>query len=134
MLAVAAFAATTASGASATITATVRYQVGGHCRQSVEATIGRAIFNCEVAPFDIASVLEALSNSAEQSVIQLEAAEQADQCYTRLLSVRHERPPDRTTEECDELAPLHNSPLKGNRPLVSGLSYCETTNMSALVH
>jgi hypothetical protein len=30
----------------------IRYQIGGHCRQPVEARIGRAIFDCEIAPLE----------------------------------------------------------------------------------
>jgi hypothetical protein len=47
----------------------VGHQLGGQLRQSVEATIGRAIFDCDIAAFDIASVLEPLPNSADQSII-----------------------------------------------------------------
>src|SRR5262245_26311883 len=38
----------------------ISYQISGHCRQSVEARVGRAIFDCDVAAFDITSILEAL--------------------------------------------------------------------------
>ena len=47
----------------------VRHQIGGHCRQPVEARIGRAIFDCEIAPLDVATILEVLPNGADPSII-----------------------------------------------------------------
>ena len=89
----------------------VGYQVDGHRRQSVETTIGRAIFDCNVAAFDVARVFETFSNSTDQSIIELESAEQADQRHGRLLRARGQRPGSRSpAEECDELAPLHVPP------------------------
>src|SRR5215813_9008636 len=53
-------------------------QLGSHCRQSVEATIARAIFDRDIAPFDIAGVLEAVPDSGDLSIINLSADKQAD--------------------------------------------------------
>ena len=47
----------------------VGYQISGQCRQSVEVRIGRAIFDCDIVAFDIASLLEALPNSTDLSII-----------------------------------------------------------------
>ena len=81
--------------------------------QSVEAAIGRAIFDCNVAAFDVARLFEALSNRTDQSIIELEGAEQADQRHGRLLRVCGQRPADRcTTKKRNERAPLHNVPRK----------------------
>src|SRR5262249_6111782 len=90
----------------------VRHQIGGQCRQSVEAGIRRAIFDCDIESFDIASVLEAPANRADLSIIQLSAAEQADQRHDRPLGgrrrlprQRRERPCSRrAAEQCDEVA------------------------------
>src|SRR4029077_6534989 len=46
----------------------VSYQVGRHCRQSVEFTTSHAIFDCHIAAFDIAGFLEALPERAELSI------------------------------------------------------------------
>ena len=51
----------------------IGHQLGCHCRQSVEPTIGRAVFDCEIAAFDIAPVLEALPDSPDLSIIELSA-------------------------------------------------------------
>jgi len=53
-------------------------QLGSYCRQSVEATIAGAIFDRDIAPFDIAGVLEALPDSGDLSIINLSAEKQAD--------------------------------------------------------
>jgi len=47
----------------------VGHQLGGQCWQSVEAAISRAMFDCDIAAFDIASVLEALPNGRHESII-----------------------------------------------------------------
>jgi len=73
----------------------IGHQFGGKCRQAVEATIGRAIFDRDVVAFDIAGFLESLPNSANLSIIELTAAQQADQRHRRLLRARRERPGDR---------------------------------------
>ena len=86
----------------------VGHQLGGQCRQAVEARIGRAIFDCEIAPFDIASILEPLPNGADLSIIQLSAAEQADQRHDRLLRARRARPQHSAAEHCDEVAPFQS--------------------------
>ena len=85
-----------------------RHQIGGQCRQAVEARIGRAIFDCEIAPFDIAGILEALPNGADLSIIQLSAAEQADQRHDGLLRARRARPQHSAAEHCDEVAPFQS--------------------------
>jgi hypothetical protein len=46
----------------------VRHQIGSYCWQPVEARIGRAIFDCEIAPLDVASVLKALTDGADLSI------------------------------------------------------------------
>src|SRR5262249_10312513 len=84
----------------------VGHQLSGQSRQPVEATIGRAIFNRNVATFDIASLLQALPNGAEHSIIELSAGKQADQLHAGLLRPCRERPRDcRAAEQRDELAP-----------------------------
>src|SRR5262245_61866194 len=41
----------------------VRYEIAGQCRQAVEARIRGPIFDCKIAPLDIASVFEAPPNA-----------------------------------------------------------------------
>ena len=53
----------------------VGHQLGGQCRQPLEATIGRAMFDCQVTALDVAGALQALSNSIDQSIIDLGACE-----------------------------------------------------------
>ena len=77
----------------------VGHQLGGQSRQPVEATIGRAIFDRNVATFDIAGVLQALSDGAEHSIIELSARKQANQRHARLLRARREWPRGRRTAE-----------------------------------
>src|SRR5262249_31499531 len=86
----------------------VGHQLSGQSRQPVEATIGPALFNRNVATFDIASPLQALPNGAEHSIIELSAGKQADQRHAGLLRTRGERPRRRTTEQRDELAAFHS--------------------------
>src|SRR5262249_50296273 len=70
--------------------------------------IGRAIFDRNVATFDVASLLQALPNGAEHSIIELSAGKQADQGHAWLLCVRRERPCHRhAAEQRDERAPFH---------------------------
>src|SRR5262249_54775939 len=86
MVPVAALAASAAGGPNARITATG--SASGQSRQPVEATIGRAIFDRNVTTFDIASLLQALPNGAEHSIIELSAGKQADQRHAGLLRPR----------------------------------------------
>src|SRR5262245_57071745 len=50
-------------------------QFGGQCRQSLKATIGRNIFDRNIAAFDIAGFLEPLAESAELVIIDEGAAQ-----------------------------------------------------------
>src|SRR5262249_41756014 len=68
-------------------------QSGGQCRQTIIATAGRAIFDCNVAAFDIAGLLEALPELSDPTIIHLVTAEQADQRHW-LLRARRDRPSD----------------------------------------
>src|SRR5262249_44941919 len=98
-------------------------QLGSHCRQSVEATIAGAIFDRDVAPFDVADVLEALPNSSDLSIIELGAEEHADQRHTRLLGVRRERPRNRRpAEQRYERAALHSITSSARASNVGGTS------------
>jgi len=99
----------------------VGHQLSGQFRQPVEATIGRAIFDRNVATFDIASLLQALSNGAEHSIIELSAGKQADQRQAWLLRARRERPRGHAAEEYDELASPHGSPSSGPGPQITNL-------------
>ena len=47
----------------------VGHQISDQCWQSVEASIGRAIFYCDIAAFDIATVFETLPDSTDLSII-----------------------------------------------------------------
>src|SRR5262249_50338304 len=105
MVPVAALAASAAGGPNARITATG--SASGQSRQPVEATIGRAIFDRNVTTFDIASLLQALPNGAEHSIIELSAGKQADQRHAGLLRPRRERPRGRAAEQRDEIASVH---------------------------
>src|SRR5262249_51145929 len=60
-----------------------------------------------VTTFDIASLLQALPNGAEHSIIELSAGKQADQRHAWLLRARRERPRGCAAEQRDELAPIH---------------------------
>src|SRR5262249_43811189 len=51
----------------------VGHQLGSQCRQSVKATIGRAILDCDITAFDVAGVPKTLSNSPDLSIIELDA-------------------------------------------------------------
>ncbi len=51
----------------------VGHQLGSQCRQSVEATIARAILDCDIAAFDVAGVPKTLPNSPDLSIIELAA-------------------------------------------------------------
>src|SRR5262249_47878171 len=73
-------------------------------------------FNCGIATFDIASFFQALSDSAEQPVIELEAAEQADQGNRCLLCTRRERPRHHTAKCADKFSPPHCLPRSSDRP------------------
>jgi hypothetical protein len=86
----------------------ITHQVGGQSRQPVEAGIGRAIFDCDIASFDIASVVEALPKGGYLSIIQLSAAEQADQRHGRLLRTHRARPHRSAAKQCDEVAPFQS--------------------------
>jgi hypothetical protein len=98
-------------------------QLGGQCRQPVEATIGRAIFDREVAAFDIAGLLEALSDGADLSIIELGAEEQADQRDRRLLRTCRDRPRDRrAAEQRDECSPFHSITSSARASSVGGTS------------
>src|SRR5262249_44069502 len=72
-------------------------------------TIGRAIFDRDIPPFDIASLLEALPKIADLSIICMGAAEQSDQCHRWLLRARRERPRRRAAEQRDEVAVANHS-------------------------
>src|SRR5262249_59847537 len=74
----------------------------------VEVGIGRSIFDCDIASFDIASVVEALPKGAYLSIIELCAAEQADQRYGRLLRAHRARTHHSAVEQCDEVAPFQS--------------------------
>jgi hypothetical protein len=105
-VAVAALAASAAGGAIAMITAA--YQFGSQRRKSLKATIGRQIFDRDIAAFDIAELLEALPDRAELAIIEVGAGQQTDQRYCSLLRARRERPRGRgAADERDELAPFH---------------------------
>src|SRR5262249_34952909 len=83
----------------------VGHQLSGQSRQPVEATIGRAIFNRNIATFDIASLLQAWATGAEHPIIELSAGKQADQRHAGLLRPCRERPSGgRAAEQRDELA------------------------------
>src|SRR5262249_26057877 len=98
-------------------------QLGSHCRQSVEATIAGAIFDRDVAPFDVADVLEALPNSSDLSIIELGAEEHADQRDPGLLRPRRERPRGRrAADKRDERAPLHSITSSAIASNLSGIS------------
>src|SRR5262249_30169205 len=87
----------------------VGHQLSGQSRQPVEATIGRAIFNRNVATFDIASLLQALPSGAEHSIIELSACKQADQRHAGRLRARRERPRRYCADERHELAAAAHS-------------------------
>src|SRR5262249_31031122 len=82
-------------------------QVTGQCWQSVEATLGPAIFDRDVAALDIASFVETSPDGVKSAGFTVRAAEQPDHRHRRLLSARRERPCDRAAEQRDELAPLY---------------------------
>jgi hypothetical protein len=78
--------------------------------------IGRAVFDCKIAAFDIAGVAEALPDSPDLSIIELAAQEQANQRHARLLRACRERPHRRAAEQLYDVAPfqltgLHSLPL-----------------------
>src|SRR5262249_27953152 len=101
----------------------IGHQLGGQFRQAVEATIGRAIFDRDAAAFDIADFLESLSKSADLSIIELTAAQQANQRHRRLLRARRERPRcRRASEQRYEIAPLHSITSSARASSVGGTS------------
>src|SRR5262249_49549665 len=51
----------------------VGHQLGSQCRQSVEATIARAILDRDIAAFDVAGVPKTLPNSSDLSIVELAA-------------------------------------------------------------
>ena len=81
-----------------------------------------------------ARVFEALSSSTDQSIIELEGAEQADQRHCWLLRVSGRRPADRCTpKKRNERTPLHNVPRKARiGHLPRRLPHRRAAKMSAL--
>src|SRR5262245_13465586 len=134
MAEVAALAATAAGGATAMIKATgISHQLGCQCRQSVELTIGRAMFDCDIAAFDIAGFLQALSDSTEPSVILVGATEQADQRHRRLLRPRRYRPRSRAAEQREALPSLQLIELNAAVPSRAGLHDIELARISQVI-
>src|SRR5262249_57240275 len=86
----------------------VSYQFGSQCRKSLKATIGRQIFDRDIAAFDIAELPEALPDRAELAIIEVGAGQQTDQRYGSLLRARRERPCCRAADQRDERAALHS--------------------------
>src|SRR5262249_48217161 len=73
------------------------------------ATIGRQIFDRDIAAFDIAELLKALPDRAELAIIEVGAGQQTDQRYCSLLRPRRERPRScSAAEQRDERAALHS--------------------------
>src|SRR5262249_5670996 len=66
----------------------VANQIGSQCRQSVETTLGPAIFDRYVAALDIAAFIEASPDGIEPAGFTVRAAEQPDHRHRRLLSPR----------------------------------------------
>src|SRR5262249_34856406 len=103
----------------------VRHQRSGQCRWSVKTTIGRAIFDFEIAAFDIAGFPWTLPDSFKLSIIKLAACQHADQCHSRLLlRARRERPRShRAAEQRNELAPPHGTSPPAETPGEPRLSH-----------
>src|SRR5262249_39668594 len=98
----------------------VSHQLGGQCRQSIEATTRRAIFDCDVAAFDIAGVLETLPDLSDPLIIQIDAGQQANQRHG-LLRARRERPSRRAAKQRDELAARHSITSSARASRVGGM-------------
>src|SRR5258705_353306 len=76
----------------------------------IDLILGRVEFDRHVLALDIASVLQALAESAQlllQPLMRL-AAEEPDHWHPRLLRARRERPCCGCTEHRDELASFHS--------------------------
>src|SRR5262249_7930693 len=101
----------------------VSYQFGSQRRKSLKATIGRQIFDRDIAAFDIAELLEALPDRAELAIIEVGACQQTDQRYCSLLRAHRERPRTRrAAEQRGELAPPHSIPSSARASSVGGIS------------
>src|SRR5262245_48523633 len=79
------------------------------------------MFDCDIAAFDITGFLQALTDSAEPSIILVGAAEQADQRHCR-LPARRERPRRSAAKQRDELAPNHSIISSARASSVGGTS------------
>jgi hypothetical protein len=67
-------------------------QIGGQCWQSVETTLGPAIFDRDVAALDIAGFVETSPDGVKSAGVTVRAAEQPDHRHRLQLRARRERP------------------------------------------
>src|SRR5262249_49570189 len=98
-------------------------QVGGECWQSVETTFGPAIFDRDVAAFDIAGFVETSPDGVKSAGFTIRAAEQPNHRHCRLLRARRERPRRRrAAEKRYELATPHSITSSARASSVGGTS------------
>src|SRR5262249_38350863 len=76
----------------------------------------------DVLPLDITDFLQALAERINEmcGIGDRRAAEKTDHRHRRLLGARRERPGRRTTEQRDELAPLHSITSSARASSVGG--------------
>jgi hypothetical protein len=90
-------------------------QVSRHRRQPVMLVLRPAIFDCDVAAIDVTGLAQPFEKGRQlwRVVLGRSDVETPDHRHRRLLRTRRKRPCCRSTaEKCDELAPLHVSPVR----------------------
>ena len=90
-------------------------EISGHRRQPIVVTLRPSIFDNHVLAIDVAGFAQPFEKSRQLPRVNLgrSGVEKPDHRHRRLLRTRRKRPCCRSTaEKCDELAPLHVSPVR----------------------
>src|SRR5262245_16918875 len=108
------------------------YQIGHQFRQASVVIVPEPKFDCDIASFDKACFVQAFAECRDNTCTQLRhtRVDKSNDWHRRLLRARCERPCDcRTTEQPDELAPLHSITSSAVASSLSGI--CNPSALAA---